>query len=237
MAGRPPKPRTGDIPARQRVEAVERALSLLDAFSADEPALTLAALAKRAGLYPSTALRLCGSLEHVGYLTRDERGFYRLGAKLRKLAQIHDLAFPLGGALRPALERLAQRTGETAAFYVRNGDRRICLFRVNGPRPVRSHLDEGAVLPLDRGAAGHVLMAFSGAASARYDEIRRDGFSVSRGERDVDSAAVAVPLLDSSGLFRGALGLAGPVTRFGEADVQGLLVNLRGEAARLNALL
>jgi DNA-binding IclR family transcriptional regulator len=234
MAGRPPKPRSrDDAAAEQRVEAVERALSLLDAFSEEEPALNLASLAKKAGLYPSTALRLCGSLERFGFLMRDDRGIYRPGGKLRKLARLHDLAFPLGDIMRPALQRLADRSGETAAFYVRDGERRICLFRVNGPRPVRSHLDEGAALPLDRGAAGHVLMAFGGAISPRHDEIRRLGFSVSRGERDIDSAAVAIPLFDAEGAFRGALGLAGPITRFADEDVERMLEALQAEAGVL----
>jgi DNA-binding IclR family transcriptional regulator len=234
MAGRPPKQRTGeDAAAEQRVEAVERALSLLDAFTEAEPALNLSGLAKRAGLYPSTALRLCGSLERCGYLARDGRGFYRPGGKLKRLARLHDLAFPLGSLLRPALVRLAESTGETAAFYVREGDRRICLYRVNGPRPVRSHLDEGAVLPLDRGAAGHVLMAFDGGTSPRHNVILRDGFSVSRGERDTDSAAIAIPLFDADGVFRGALGLAGPITRFGDEDIPPMLDALRAEAGVL----
>jgi DNA-binding IclR family transcriptional regulator len=235
MVGRPPKPRTGeDAAAEQRVEAVERALALLDAFSEDEPALNLAGLARRAGLYPSTALRLCGSLERYGYIARDERGIYRPGCKFKRLARLHDLAFPLGDTIRPVLQRLAELTGETAAFYIREGNRRICLFRVNGPRPVRSHLDEGAVLPLDRGAAGHVLMAYTGGSERRHAEIRRVGYASSRGERDVDSAAVAIPLFGADDAFRGALGLAGPVTRFGEGDIPHLLTILRSEARALD---
>jgi DNA-binding IclR family transcriptional regulator len=234
MAGRPPKPRTGDdAAAEHRVEAVERALSLLDAFSEAEPELNLASLARRAGLYPSTALRLCGSLERCGYLVRDARGVYRPGGKLKRLARLHDLAFPLGDVLRPVLQRLAETTGETAAFYVREGDRRICLFRVNGLRPVRSHLDEGAVLPLDRGAAGHVLMAYTATSAPKHDEIRRTGHCVSRGERDTDSAAIAIPLFDAEGAFRGALGLAGPITRFGDDAAPRLLKYLRAEGGAL----
>lgn len=234
MAGRPPKPRTGEnAAAEQRVEAVERALSLLDAFTEAEPALNLANLARRSGLYPSTALRLCGSLERRGYLVRDAGGIYRPGGKLKRLARLHDAAFPLGDILRPVLQRLAGATGETAAFYVREGDRRICLFRVNGPRPVRSHLDEGAALPLDRGAAGHVLMAHTGGLEPWHDDIRRVGHSVSRGERDTDSAAVAVPMFDAEGRFRGALGLAGPITRFRDDDIPRLLECLRAEATVL----
>ena len=233
MAGRPPKPRSGDAGGLPKVEAVERALRLLDAFLDGPEACTLSELARATGLYPSTALRLCGTLEASGYLTRDDAGAYRLGPVLSRLGRQAEASFPMGGRLRAALERLAARTGETAAFYVREGDIRRCRFRVNGPRPVRSHLEEGSALPLDRGAGGHVLLAFTGSDAPRHREVRREGFSLSRGERDTDSAALAVPLFDPSGIFLGALGLAGPVTRFGDDAVPSLLEAVRAEAAGL----
>jgi len=57
--------------ATDRVEAVERALGILGAFTAEQGALSLRELAGATGLYKSTILRLCGSLEHFGYLRRD----------------------------------------------------------------------------------------------------------------------------------------------------------------------
>jgi DNA-binding IclR family transcriptional regulator len=90
------------------------------------------------------------------------------------------------------------------------------------------------VLPLDRGAAGHVLMAHTGETQARHAEVKRLGYCVSRGERDTDSAAIAIPLFDADGTFRGALGLAGPITRFGDDDTPRLLASLRGEADALH---
>jgi DNA-binding IclR family transcriptional regulator len=77
-------------------------------------------------------------------------------------------------------------------------------------------------------------MAFAGSEpSPLHDAIRSDGFAVSRGERDADSAAIAIPLFDADGGFRGALGLVGPITRFGDEAVPGLLRCLRAEATVL----
>ncbi len=195
MAGRPPKPRPDGSPdAAQRVESVERALAILDCFDEAHLTLSLSEIASRSGLYPSTALRLCGSLERGHFLRRNEDGRYRLGSKIHRLGRIYEQTYPLASVMRPALQRLSERTGETAAFYIREGAQRLCLFRVNGPRPVRSHLDEGALLPLDKGAAGHVLMAWGGGRSERYEAVRAAGYCLSRGERDVDSAAIAIPV-------------------------------------------
>ena len=236
MAGRPPKRREGNAPdPEQRVEAVERALALLDCFDEAAPVLNLTELARKAGLYPSTVLRLCSSLERCGYLRRNDSGHYRPGSKLHRLGRLYEQTFPLAELIRPVLRQLSEITGETAAFYVREAEQRLCLFRVNGPRPVRSHLDEGSRLPLDKGAAGHVLMAWGGGQSSRYDAIRKQGYCVSRGERDVDSAAIAVPIFRDGSEFIGALGLAGPITRFGDADIDRLRAALQDGAARISA--
>jgi DNA-binding IclR family transcriptional regulator len=238
MAGRPPKARGPDAAdGLSRVEAVERALSLLAAFEADRARLTLKDLSAAAGLYPSTALRLSGSLERTGYLRRDPDGLFRLGPAVVGLARLYSHGFAVESLVRPALARLASDTGETAAFYVREGDRRLCLCRVNAPRQLRSHLEEGSLLPLDRGATGHVLLAFSGSDSPRHLAVRRAGHATSRGERDPDIAAVAVPVFGAEGALAGALGLSGPTSRITEADFLRLAGVLRAEAAALSAAL
>ena len=150
--GRPPGPA-----APARVEAVDRALLLLEAFAEGTPRLALSALAARAGLYPSTALRLAGSLVAAGHLVREGDGSFTLGPALLRLGRLYQRATGLEGVLRPALARLAAATGETAAFYRLQGGRRLCLFRQEAPRSLRFTLEEGALLPLDQGAAGHVL--------------------------------------------------------------------------------
>jgi DNA-binding IclR family transcriptional regulator len=199
------------------VEAVERALSLLEVFSDGAPRLTLAELAARSGLYPSTALRLAASLDRFGYLHRDTDGRFRLGPTPLRLGVLYRNAFDLAAQVRPALARLVERCGETAAFYVREGERRICLYRLNAPRLIRPHLEEGAALPIDRGASAHVLMAFDGAEGARFDAIRAGAAAVSLGERDPEVAAVAAPVFGRDGRCLGALNITGPRTRFDDA--------------------
>lgn len=199
------------------VEAVERALSLLEAFADDAPRLTLAELAARSGFYPSTVLRLAASLDRFGYMHRDADGRFRLGPKPLRLGTLYRNTFDLAAHVRPTLARLVERSGETAAFYVREGDHRICLYRNNAPRLIRPHLEEGAALPLDRGASAHVLMAYAGAEGARFDAIRAGQAAISMGERDPEVAAVAAPVFGRGGRCLGALNITGPRTRFDDA--------------------
>ena len=60
--------------AQDRVEAVERALTVMEAFDTPRDSLSLAELADATALYKSTLLRLLGSLERFDYVQRDGRG-------------------------------------------------------------------------------------------------------------------------------------------------------------------
>lgn len=238
-ARRPGRPRARPAEERreQRVESVERALSLLEAFADGTPKLSLGALAQRTGQYRSTILRLAASLERFGHLHRGADGDFRLGPSLLRLGALYQAGFDAADHIRPALARLVEATGETASFYVREEAKRICLYRRNGPRMVRSHLDEGAELPLDRGAAGHVLTAWTEPGGARHAEIRAAGFAISKGERDPDSTAVAVPVFGPRGALFGALGIVGPEARMTDEALTAALDALRAEADLLAARL
>lgn len=223
--------------AEQRVEAVERALSLLEAFGDSARPLSLAELAERAGLYPSTALRLAGSLLRFGYLVRGGDGAYRIGPTPFRLGALYRAGFDLAAQVRPALARLVARTGETGAFYTREGDRRICLFREASPRPIRLHLEEGSTTPLDRGAGAHVLMAYTGGTSPLHEAVRAAGVALSFGERDPETAAVAAPVFDAGGRFLGALAVSGPVIRLGRTEAEAIAPVVVEEARALSRAL
>ena len=233
--GRPA--RTAPPAAEQRVDAVERALGLLECFTGGTKMLTLAELAERSGLYPSTALRLAGSLIRFGYLVRSAEGGYRLGPTPFRLGGLYRAAYDLADQIRPALARLVARTGETGGFYVREGDRRICLYREASPRPIRLHIEEGAAMPLDRGASAHVLMAFTDGALPIHDAVRAAGLAISIGQRDPEVAAVAAPVFGRAGRFVGAIGISGPVLRLDAAETERIAPLVVAEAQAVSRLL
>ena len=222
------RPRATPDQPEQKVEAVERALGILEAFADGSPRLSLAELAARTGLYPSTILRLAASLDRFGYLLREADGRFRLGPTPLRLGVLYRRSFDLAEFVRPALARLVEATGETAAFYVREGEQRICLYRQHSPRLLRHHVEEGGALPLDRGASGHVLRAFTSGGGGG------PGPWVSLGERDPELAALAVPVFGRGHQFLGALGLSGPLGRFQPAERARMAAVLAAEAAGLS---
>ncbi|MDA9431016.1 IclR family transcriptional regulator [Bradyrhizobium sp. CCBAU 51627] len=219
------------------VDAVARALAILKAFGPERGAMTLTEIAEATDLYKSTVLRLAASLESDGFLVRGADRLFRPGPELWRLGALYQRGLDLGDLVRPALHRLVEATGETASFYIADGEERICLYRVNSPRSVRHHLDEGQRLPIDRGAAGRVLSAYRGPASTETRKIRERGFYVSIGERDPEVAAAAVPVIDAQGKLRGALSVSAIRTRFDAEARKAAIDVLTCEAKALSGLL
>lgn len=207
--------------------AVDRALTLLSAFRSGDKDLGLPDLAERTGLYKSTVLRLVASLVHAQLMQRLPSGRYRLGPEVARLFSIYATSFSMEGVVLPALRDLVERTGESAAFHIRQGARRVCLYRVDSPHPIRDHIKEGDMLPLERGAGGQVLMAFSGAAGTQYDQIRRDGVAMLVGDRVPDLAGISAPVFAAGGDLAGAVTLTMPANRFSAAYGQQVMAAAR----------
>ena len=134
-----------------------------------------------------------------------------------------------------ARSALVAATGETASFYVRDGDERLCLYRENSRQEIRHHLDEGSRLPLDRGAPAHILRAYTDGTDATARATRKAGFYMSVGERSPDVSAVAVPVFGPDGAFRGALTVSGLSSRFDDARREVIRNALLESARRLSA--
>ena len=215
------------------VAAVNRALSLLAAFSKEHTALTLSQLAERTALYKSTILRLAESLEAFGYLKRSAAGVFSLGPAPMRLAALYQSNLHPAEVVMPVLRELVTTTTESAALYVRAGDKRLCAYRVASPRAISDNVQQGELLALDKGAGGRVLLAFDGAAGALFDEARRTLFALTLGERDRDTAAVACPIFGPADTLEGALSISGPIQRFRPATVRRMRAALFAAARTL----
>ncbi len=209
-------------PAPSGGAAVDKAVSLLAAFRPGDESLALGELADRTQLYKSTVLRLLASLEHGRLIQKLDNGRYALGSEVARLYGIYAASFSLDRLVLPVLNELVRLTGESAAYHVRQGDSRLCLYRVDSPHPIRDHVRAGEVLPLDRGTGGRVLVAFDKAllsAVARkdrklYSGIAEQGYYAVAGDRLAEVAGISAPVFRADKRIAGALTLTMPAHRY-----------------------
>jgi len=218
----------------QHVAALERALAILGAFEQEQAALSLAQLAELTELHKSTILRLMLSLEDHGYIRRRTDGFYTIGPTMFRLGVQYEKSQNGRDILLPALEALVQAGTESASFHVREGDRRLCIYRIDSHHSTLDTVAAGKYLPLDRGAAGHVLLNYATIPAPRFEAV------LSKGERDPACWGLAAPVYGRDGILLGALSLSRPKERFTKtaiAEMRKLLLDsarlCSGEAASL----
>ena len=220
--------------ARDGVIAVTRALQLLEAFALGESHLPLAELSRRCGLHKTTVLRLARTLALSGYMVQRDDGEWRLGPAAGWLGARYQAGFDVQNVLEPALRELTQASGESAAFYVREGNVRTCLVRVEGPQALRHHARMGEGLPLDRGSPGRVILAFSGEPGAEYEAIRQRGYHWSIGEREQGVATVSAPVFGMHWRLLGSVCISGPASRLPAAKLEALAQTVIAAANRLS---
>ncbi len=203
-------------PSTGHVIAVQRAMQLLEAFALGEPQLSLADISRRCDLHKTTALRILRTLATGNYVVPCDDGAWRLGPAAGWLGARYQSGFDVQDVVEPMLRKLSKATRESAAFYVREGDFRTCLMRVEGVQPLRHHARMGEALPLDKGSPGRVILAFSGERGAVYERIRQRGYCMSIGEREKGVATVSAPVFGARWKLLGSVCISGPASRLTE---------------------
>jgi DNA-binding IclR family transcriptional regulator len=202
------------------VGVLDKAVVILSFLSEGGPA-TLAEVVGGTGLARPTAYRLLSALE-AHHLVARVGGRYALGVRLLGWGK-RAVGLDLAEAAGPALAALADETGESVQLYVREGDRRVCVAAVERTgRGLRDTVPVGAVLPLDLGSGGKVLLAWaedvdgSFIEASELERVRSRGWAESVAEREAGVASVSAPVFGPGGELRAAVCASGPISRLGE---------------------
>lgn len=226
-----------DEPAGKLVEAVSRALALLDAFTIEDAALRLTDLAQRTGLPKNSVLRLARTLAADGYLSLTEKREWRLGPAAAWLGARYQVAFDLHHTIEPEMQALARHTGRSVSYFVHDGRNRVRLLHVHGGESPGGVKRVGEPMPLERGSPGQVLLAFAGRGGALYEGIRKRGYHVTIGEARSGGASVSAPVFGSRWNVVGALTIGVPAAEATEALLQAYVPDLLASTTRLSRAL
>ena len=221
------------------VQSVDRAVSVLEIL-AHRGEAGVSEVAADIGVHKSTAFRLLAALEERELVEQaQERGKYRLGFGILRLASAMPGQLDVTQQARPVCEQLAVQLGETVNIAVRRSHFVVNIDQARGPSAVAAHNWVGELTPLHATSSGKVLLAYmtpeerrevlaaSGLArltkhtitsardlDAQVEAAARDGFASSIEELEEGLNAVAAPVRDHTGDVIAALSVSGPVYRF-----------------------
>ncbi|MCF6469531.1 IclR family transcriptional regulator [Nonomuraea sp. MG754425] len=212
------------------VQSVDRAIAILEILARDG-ATRVTDLAARLDVHKSTAFRLLAALEQGGLVEQSgDRGRYRLGFGVVRLAGAATAQLDLSRESRQVCLRLAEEIGETVNIAVARGGDTVNVSQVRGPAAISGHNWVGQRTPSHATSSGKVLLAFGalrlGAELERYTphtvtspdelglaEIRERGWAATVEELEVGLNAVAAPIRGSDGSVVAAVSASGPSYR------------------------
>lgn len=232
----------------ESVRAVDRALEILMAFTATDHQLTAGELLKRVDLSRPTLYRLLRTLEHSGFIVSSgDPQRFELGPSVAHLAHVWSSSLDIATLAQPMLRRLWDQTGETVALLVHQGNSRICVAELPSAQPLSFKRGLGYREDVTLGASGRAILAHVPAPESylnksgetvnvsayldRLQQIREQGYAISRDELIHGAVAVAVPFFLGNDKVMGSLAVFGPGVRVDQARVS-VFVNLLKEEAR-----
>lgn len=242
----------------QRAFAVLRVLA-----DAKGEKLRLTDIAARTGQAQATVHRVLQGLMQEGVVEQpaQSKGYQLSVAFFSLAAAAGTHQSSLRSLYRPAMLRLSGMLNDTIFLLVRSGFDAVCVDRVDGAFPVRSHTgDIGGRVPLGMGQGGLVLLASLPEAEreevirfniprlhhlgfvdeismrVRIKECQELQYARSQGQGVFPNiAGLAVPVYDPNGVTVAALSVAAPIERINDERLPLIVEMLRREADGVGA--
>jgi DNA-binding IclR family transcriptional regulator len=240
------------------IQSVDRALQVLEILARQGQG-GVSDIADTLGVHKSTVSRLVSVLEARGFVEQlADRGKYRLGFTLVRLAGATMATRDLGKESRDICEPLADDVGETVNLAVLEANRAINITEANGPLGIALRTWVGQSSPAHATSSGKVLLA--ALAEARLAQVIDSGLErftpntitepavlrdqllvvASRGwstaveELEEGLNALAAPVRDHSGDVVAALSVSGPSFRLTERVMGDLSERVRESALEVS---
>ncbi len=225
------------------VQSVDRALTILERLArSGEQGVT--EIANELGVHKSTAFRLVATLEaHRLVEQTEDRGKYRLGVGLLRLAGATTARLDLVQEARPVCRQLASETGETVNIAVLSESSALYLDQVAGSSALQPHNWVGQHIPLHATSNGKVLLSglnrqecdavlskmsaytpttitTKGKLRTELDQVREQGYALAVDELEVGLTAVAAPIRNVHGDVVASMSVSGPTFRISSERVE-----------------
>jgi DNA-binding IclR family transcriptional regulator len=231
-----------DSPSSGGVQSVDRAISVLEILARKGEA-RVTEVAAEIAVHKSTAFRLLTALEERGLVEQDsDRGKYRLGFGILRLAGAVSARMDVNRLGRPVCERLAKELGETVNIAVVQAHYAVNVDQVQGPAAISAHNWVGQLTPLHATSSGKVLLAHLAAAvreellsnaglpsftkatitsattlDRELTAVRDRGYAMTLEEYEPGLNAVAAPIRAQHGGVVAAVSASGPAYRLSAA--------------------
>ena len=235
--------------------SLARGLETIRAFGAGASQLTVAEVARLAGISRASARRCLHTLTVLGY-ARSVDGRYELTPAILSIGQAYLTSMSVARVAQPVLERVSDELHESSSVAVLDGDEIVYVARAAVRRILSISLAVGSRLPAACTSMGRVLLAAADAdtrarflkrvkltrytehtitdrraLAAELDAVGKRGFAIVDQELELGLRACAVPIVGADGVVVAALNVGAHATRADIARLKREFIPLMRRAA------
>jgi IclR family transcriptional regulator, KDG regulon repressor len=242
------------------IQAVDRALRILDLFDENENEIKITDISDRMGLHKSTVHSLLKTLLMHGYIDQNpENGKYKLGMKLFERGNFIIHGLDIRKVAKSHLVDLSKKTGQTTHLGILNGKEGVYIDKVEGPKAVILYSRIGRRIPIHSSAIGKSLVAFKNKEELRnllqgyiynlqtsntitneedflveLEQVSHRGYAVDNQENEPGVRCVAVPVHDHKGQVIAAVSISTLINQVDDAELLLFTEMLKKEADEMS---
>jgi DNA-binding IclR family transcriptional regulator len=241
----------------ESIRAVDRAIDILNAFTLDQPALTIEQIMKQTGLARATAYRLLYTMERRGLIRYDKDKLqYRLGLRFLQYSDIVTTSLDVVQEAGEILDNLHLKTGHTILMTLVEDTHMLYVFKREIPTGLKYSSSVGERRPLTYGAVGRAALAFQppevverllaepvpaytpytvtdpAAIREELKQVRSTHLYTEVDQTNLGVTAIGSPVFRSDGTAIGAIGMVCPSVQITKEQLEEAKVMLM-DAAKL----
>lgn len=242
------------------IRSVSKAVRLLEELAKESGAFGVVELARMLEMDKSSVFRMLRTLENAGFVSQDaDSQQYALGMGLVRLGQRALRRMSLRDLARPAIERLAEATGECSHLAILARNVALYVEQATPPHGLGIQAPIGTLAPLHCTALGKILLAFQPAERREsliaeiplegfthptianrdhlvihLDDVRKASIAFDDEEFSLGVRCIAAPVFTQDGSVCAAIGISGPSPRMTEEKIETWGELIRHEAAEFS---
>jgi DNA-binding IclR family transcriptional regulator len=239
--------------------SLAKMLQILQLFSEKEPVWSTAAIIETLEASRSTGYRYIKTLHDAGLLNAARNGYYTLGPGIIEMDLQIRLTDPLLLASHGVLEDLVDKIGHSALLCTAYHDSVLCIGEARAPQSPENRFSRGQRRPLFQGAVSKVILAYlphhrlkaiyprqrmeiesAGLGGdwsefrAALGQIKKDGYSLTKGEFNPGVYSVAAPILTDQKTSLGSVGVAWNEKERRDVDVEHAVLAVKQAATTIS---
>lgn len=216
------------------IQAVERALKILDLFNEHEKELKITEISQRMALHKSTVHSLLKTLKKHHYIEQNhENGKYRLALKFFERGNIVNQNIELKSVAKDHLVELSNKTGNTVHLVILDGQEIIYIDKVESSSAAILYSRIGRKALIHSSGVGKAIMAFQSpdeindilkdyvfvrqtgntiinkeSLIKEFEKIREQGYAIDNEENEPGVFCIAFPIKNKNNQVVAAISIS-----------------------------